>query len=622
MKFPMRLVFRVALLIGSLTLAAAASAQVEERIYDMNEVKREGQGPIARVQAAPQFPFEMSREGISGEVIVEFIIDKTGKVRTSRVVRASNPAFGPNALLAVNKWMFKPGLIDGKRVEVRANQLLEFNLEGRMAPGTTARRKEEEPGSITLPPPSPESLAAELLNLTKDPVDKKPKALSQDAPWYPTQMARAGLIGEVTVEFVIDTDGYVRNPVVVESNNPWFERPAIDAMLTWRFSPGEKNGRKVNVRAQQKLRFNIPGGRSVDVWRVTKGKDHDKQPPESRWEKPPVPRLTLFPVYPKELLEKKTKGKVRVSYVIGPKGAVVMSKIIEATTPEMGQAVLATMDAWRFRPATDVNGKPVYVPLGTEYEFLPSGQGDVPVSIGTEQVLKALKKSPESIVAANQLDKALAATSRRAPVYPTACLREGKAGEALIEFFIDKNGDAQLPSIVSSTTPEFGYAAAQAVATWRFEPPLQNGKRVIVKARIPVNFTTPEKLPADAVMPARLEPAIPGSPPRLFEVALTDKAPVRKPGAGDDLVEAARKTYAGTSAVVEILYIVSTDGEVKQSKVKQSSIPKESAVKLQEVERALVAAVRGWAFTPGERAGEAVNVQMTEVFDFRPEKKK
>jgi len=35
----------------------------------------------------------------------------------------------------------------------------------------------------------------------------------------------------------------------------------------------------------------------------------------------------------------------------------------------------------------------------------------------------------------------------------------------------------------------------QAVATWRFDPPKKGGKRVMVRARIPVDFTFTEHKP-------------------------------------------------------------------------------------------------------------------------------
>src|SRR5690606_4073804 len=90
----------------------------------------------------------------------------------------------------------------------------------------------------------------------------KPKALKLSPPIYPLQMARAGLIGKVKVTFVIDQEGKVQNAYVLESNNPWFERPAIDAVLTWKFQPAEVDGRRVKTRAEQVIEFNLfPGGR-------------------------------------------------------------------------------------------------------------------------------------------------------------------------------------------------------------------------------------------------------------------------------------------------------------------------------------------------------------------------
>jgi len=50
---------------------------------------------------------------------------------------------------------------------------------------------------------------------------------------------------------------------------------------------------------------------------------------------------------------------------------------------------------------------------------------------------------------------------------------------------------------VSATAPEFGYAAAQAVATWRYEPPLLDGKPVIARVQIPVSFTVHDSVKAE-----------------------------------------------------------------------------------------------------------------------------
>lgn len=316
-----------------------------------------------------------------------------------------------------------------------------------------------------------------------------PQPIRQTPPVFPYSLSQAGLTGSVVVELVIDQTGSVPNAYVVESNNPWFERPAIEAVLGWKFKPAQVDGHPVKVRVKQRIEFELNwGGRTPQLWTITKGKDHHKLPPEFQWDEPPQPSNTQFPVYPYEQLKAAVGGRVRVSYVVGPDGRVLRALLLEAATPELGHAVLATIDAWRFRAAKKKDGTPAYANLSSEYVFQPKGRGDVPVSDEARQILRDLEKEPDSIATLAGLDRPLQPLSRRPPVFPTA-MGQAETGEALIEFYVDKKGDAQLPRIVSATAPEFGYAAIQAVATWRFEPPVKNRQRVVARAQIPIEFT-------------------------------------------------------------------------------------------------------------------------------------
>jgi TonB family protein len=322
---------------------------------------------------------------------------------------------------------------------------------------------------------------------------KPPRSIKQVEPQYPLGMALAGLIGEVKIELIIDKEGNVPDAFVQESNNPWFERAAIDAVMQWKFEPAEVDGQRVYTRAMQLIEFRMDSrGEVPELWRTKKGKDHDKLPPELRWHTAPVPKLTTFPVYPFELLKAGARGKVRISYVVGPDGRVVRAKLQSADLPEFGAAVLAMIDAWRFEPAKLKDGTPCYANLGSEYEFIPNGRGGVPVADNARHILHYLEKQPGQIVPPKDLDQPLKPRSRRPPAYPTALAVVGQPGEALIEFYVDREGDVQLPKIISSSAPEFGYAAVQAVATWRFDPPKKGGKRVVVCARIPINFAMDE----------------------------------------------------------------------------------------------------------------------------------
>ena len=49
-------------------------------IFDISKLDQQ---PVARFQARPQYPFEMRRAGISGEVLVDFIVDTNGDVRNA-----------------------------------------------------------------------------------------------------------------------------------------------------------------------------------------------------------------------------------------------------------------------------------------------------------------------------------------------------------------------------------------------------------------------------------------------------------------------------------------------------------------------------------------------------------
>lgn len=84
--------------------------------------------PRARFQAAPIYPFEEKKNGIPGEVVVEFEVDETGAVHNARVTRSSSRAFEEPTLRAVAKWRFEPGKRHGKVVGFRMTVPVIFSL--------------------------------------------------------------------------------------------------------------------------------------------------------------------------------------------------------------------------------------------------------------------------------------------------------------------------------------------------------------------------------------------------------------------------------------------------------------------------------------------------------------
>lgn len=76
-------------------------------------------------------------------------------------------------------------------------------------------------------------------------------------PQYPFEMKRAGISGEATLQFIVDSRGDVRDIIVIKSTHREFEAPSIAAVQKWKFKPGRKGGKPVNVRMQIPLAFNL-----------------------------------------------------------------------------------------------------------------------------------------------------------------------------------------------------------------------------------------------------------------------------------------------------------------------------------------------------------------------------
>jgi TonB family protein len=77
----------------------------------------------------PEYPEAMRKEGISGLVVLEAVIDDTGRVRALEVLKSADPAFSASAMLAVEQWTFEPAIYDGAPVSVRYNLTVRFNLQ-------------------------------------------------------------------------------------------------------------------------------------------------------------------------------------------------------------------------------------------------------------------------------------------------------------------------------------------------------------------------------------------------------------------------------------------------------------------------------------------------------------
>ncbi len=197
----------------------------------------------------------------------------------------------------------------------------------------------------------------------------------------------------------------------------------------------------------------------------------------------PVAKRKAPLVYPYDMLINASKGVGEVNFVVDVTGRVLLPTITKESDPEFAGAVMAMVEASEFTPATS-GKKAVYATATERVTFM----GEEALDAEGRRILAELRKPTQSIYKAGDLDDRPKALVQSSPVYPRAMKSDQLTGSAEIEFIIDRYGNVRFPRIVSATHKDFGWAAATAVAQWRYERPMRNGVNVDVRVTVPVIF--------------------------------------------------------------------------------------------------------------------------------------
>ncbi|MDB6128571.1 MAG: polymerase, sigma-24 subunit, subfamily [Verrucomicrobia bacterium] len=91
-------------------------------------------------------------------------------------------------------------------------------------------------------------------------LDLMPRVTTQVRPVYPSELSAAGVDGEVVVDFIVDSQGAVRNAYAAKSSQREFEASAIASVSQWKFEPGQKGGRMVNTHMQVPIVYKVATG--------------------------------------------------------------------------------------------------------------------------------------------------------------------------------------------------------------------------------------------------------------------------------------------------------------------------------------------------------------------------
>jgi periplasmic protein TonB len=77
----------------------------------------------------PEYTEPARSARLEGVVIIEAIIDKNGRVKSTKIVKDQPMGLGASAERAIRGWTFKPATLNGKPVEVYYNLTVNFQLD-------------------------------------------------------------------------------------------------------------------------------------------------------------------------------------------------------------------------------------------------------------------------------------------------------------------------------------------------------------------------------------------------------------------------------------------------------------------------------------------------------------
>jgi periplasmic protein TonB len=111
--------------IGTQRPSASATPDAAGPLPIGNGVK----SPIVLHRVEPIYPPLAIRAHMSGSVVLECIIDKSGRIRDVRVENSSFGAFEQPAIDAVRQWLFSPGTLNGQPVDTIFQLTVRFQVK-------------------------------------------------------------------------------------------------------------------------------------------------------------------------------------------------------------------------------------------------------------------------------------------------------------------------------------------------------------------------------------------------------------------------------------------------------------------------------------------------------------
>jgi TonB family protein len=218
-------------------------------------------------QVAPVYPAIAKTAHISGTVVLHAIIARDGTIEQLQVV-SGPPLLLKSAMDAVQQWVYRPTLANGKPVRVDTTVSVVYMLGGKNPSiADESASPSAVPPTAGLPPASTADSSQDALkeaaapqtsaSASPDPNPPTPKVtrgghvtaatlIHQVTPAYPNDAKKKHIEGTLVLHAIIAKDGSVRSLEYV-TGPPELTDSAIKAVKKWRYKPTLFNGNPIEV---------------------------------------------------------------------------------------------------------------------------------------------------------------------------------------------------------------------------------------------------------------------------------------------------------------------------------------------------------------------------------------
>jgi TonB family protein len=211
--------------------------------------------------------------------------------------------------------------------------------------------------------------------------------------------------------------------------------------------------------------------------------------------------------YPREAVDAKVSGRVKIQLFVGKNGAVLATRVVEGAEP-LRSAAQTSMARAEFSPMI-VNGQPVYMATTMRLVFTldekttpatpkvgeliaQEGQAADADALRAEQPFTVIARAPGSSVRTPAKDVSFNVSTAKLihserPDYPDSLKRAGVQGTVVLRGIIRKDGTVDDLAYVSGPKM-LAPSAIEAVKRWRYAPTLLGDEPVEVDTKISVVF--------------------------------------------------------------------------------------------------------------------------------------